>query len=104
MTPVDIQRVHHFSRAGLAEMMNQVYLWELQSGLSPVASSTHSMLGSVTPLCDIFISLEQRASHHKAPLFPATLCFVKSHLVSYRWIPPKLDIFGSMKICVAYEC
>ena len=43
--PVDIQRVHHFSTAGLVEMMNRViYLQELQSGPSCVASM-HSMLG-----------------------------------------------------------
>ena len=46
MIAVDIQRVHHFSIVGLAEMMNQViYLSELQSGLSHVASSMHSILG-----------------------------------------------------------
>ena len=44
MIPVDIQRVH-FSTVGLAEMLNQVvYLWELQFGLSHVASSMHSRL------------------------------------------------------------
>ena len=43
--PVDTQRVHHFSTAGLGGMMNQVYLQELQSGPSCVASSTHAMLG-----------------------------------------------------------
>ena len=42
--PVDTQRVHHFSIAGLGGMMNHVYLQELQSGPSSVASSTHSML------------------------------------------------------------
>ena len=45
MIPVDIQRVHHFSTARFGEMMNHVYLQELQSGPSCVASSTHSMLG-----------------------------------------------------------
>ena len=45
MIPVDTQRVHHFPTAGLGDMMNQVYLQELQSGPSSVASSTHSMLG-----------------------------------------------------------
>ena len=45
MIPVDTQRVHHFSTVGLGEMMNHVYLQELQSGPSHVASSTHSMLG-----------------------------------------------------------
>ena len=46
MIPVDNQRVHHFSTAGLAEMMNQViYPRRLQSGLSYVASSMHSMMG-----------------------------------------------------------
>ena len=45
MIPVDTQRVHHFSTAELGGMMNYVYLWELQSGPSHVASSTHSMLG-----------------------------------------------------------
>ena len=45
MIPVDTQRVHHFSTAGLAEMMNHVYLQELQSSPSHVASSTHSVLG-----------------------------------------------------------
>ena len=45
MIPVDIQRVHHFSTAGLAEMMNYVNLWELQSFPSCVVSSAHSMLG-----------------------------------------------------------
>ena len=39
--PVDTQRVHHFSTAGLGGMMNQVYLQELQSGPSCVASSIH---------------------------------------------------------------
>ena len=48
--PVDTQRVHHFSTARLGEMMNHVYLQELQSGPSNVASSTHSMLGWVTLL------------------------------------------------------
>ena len=43
--PADVQRVPHFSTVGLAEMMNQViYLQELQSGPSHVASSMHSML------------------------------------------------------------
>ena len=41
MIPVDIQGVHHFSTLGLAE----IFLWELQSGPSLVASSTHSMPG-----------------------------------------------------------
>ena len=50
MITVDNQRVHHFSTAGLGGMVNQVYLQELQSGPSCVASSTHSMLGLVTPL------------------------------------------------------
>ena len=50
MIPVVIQRVHHFSTVGLAEMMNHVYLWELQSSPSHVASSTHSMLELVAPL------------------------------------------------------
>ena len=45
MIPVDTQGVHHISIAWLGEMMNHVYLWELQSGSSHVASSTHSMLG-----------------------------------------------------------
>ena len=44
MIPVDTQRVHHFSTAWLGDMMNHVYLQELQSGPSSVASSTHSML------------------------------------------------------------
>ena len=52
MVPVDIQRVHHFSAAGQAGMMNQVYLWELQSGPYHVASSTHTMLGQVIPVYD----------------------------------------------------
>ena len=43
--PVDTQRVHHISIAWLEEMVNHVYLQELQSGSSHVASSTHSMLG-----------------------------------------------------------
>ena len=42
---VDTQRVHHFSTARLGNMMNYVYLQELHSGPSYVASSTHSMLG-----------------------------------------------------------
>ena len=50
MIPVDNQRVHHISTARLGEMMNHVYLKELQSGPSHVASPTHLMLGSVTPL------------------------------------------------------
>ena len=41
MIPVDTQGVHHFSTAGLGGMMNQVYLQELQSGPSCVASSIH---------------------------------------------------------------
>ena len=46
MIPVGNQSIHHFSTVGLAEMMNQViYLWELQSGLLHVTSSTHSVLG-----------------------------------------------------------
>ena len=45
MVPVDMQRVHHFSTARLGGMMNHVYLWELQSGPSIVASSVQSMLG-----------------------------------------------------------
>ena len=44
MIPVDTQRVHHFSMAW-GDVMNHVYLQELQSGPSCVASSTHSMLG-----------------------------------------------------------
>ena len=43
--PVDTQRAHHFSTAGLAGMMNHIYLQELQSGPSHVASSTHSVVG-----------------------------------------------------------
>ena len=42
---VDDQRVHHFSTATLGEMINHVYLQELQSGPFHVASSTQSMLG-----------------------------------------------------------
>ena len=45
MVPVDTQRVHHFSTAGLGDMMKHVYLQGWQSGPSSVASSTHSMLG-----------------------------------------------------------
>ena len=45
MIPVDSHRVHHFSTVGLGGMMNHLYLQELQSGPSCVASSTHSMLG-----------------------------------------------------------
>ena len=45
MIPVDFQRVHHFSATEFAGMMNHVYLQELQSGPSHVASSTHSVLG-----------------------------------------------------------
>ena len=45
MISVDTQRVHHFSTAELGGMMNHVYLQELQSGSSCVASSTHSVLG-----------------------------------------------------------
>ena len=45
MIPVDTQRVHHFSTARLGGMINHVYLLELQSGPSHVASSAHSMLG-----------------------------------------------------------
>ena len=43
--PVDTQRAQHSSSVGLAGMMNEVYLWELQSGPSCVASLKHSMLG-----------------------------------------------------------
>ena len=45
MIPVDTQRVHPISTVELREMMNHVYLQELQSGPPCVASSTHSMLG-----------------------------------------------------------
>ena len=46
MIPFDIQSVHYFSTEGVAEIMNQVvYLWELQSDLSHVASSMHLMVG-----------------------------------------------------------
>ena len=45
MIPVDTQRVHCFSTVRLGGMMNHVYLQELQSGPSRVASSTHSVLG-----------------------------------------------------------
>ena len=41
----DTERVHHISIAWLGEMMNHVYLQELQSASSHVASSAHSMLG-----------------------------------------------------------
>ena len=44
MIPAGTQRFHHFFTVGLAEMMNHVYLEELQSGPSHVASSAHSML------------------------------------------------------------
>ena len=44
MIPVDTQRIHHFFTAGLGDVMNHVYLQELQPGPSCVASSTHSML------------------------------------------------------------
>ena len=44
MIPVDTQRVHHFSTVTCGEMMNHFYLWELQSGPSHVASSTHSIM------------------------------------------------------------
>ena len=80
--PVDIQRVHHFSTAGLAEMMNQViYLWESQSGLSHVASSIPSILGWVTPLHSFSLS-QQRASHPKL-LFPYHPLSVKCHSIVY---------------------
>ena len=74
--PVDTQRVHHFSTASLGDMMNNVYLQELQSGPSSVASSTHSMLGWVTPLW-YYCTITRKGSL----LFPATftLCFVESH-------------------------
>ena len=45
MIPVDIQKKSSFSTARLGDMMNHVYVQELQSGPSNVASSTHSMLG-----------------------------------------------------------
>ena len=45
MIPLDTQRVHHFFTLGFAEMINHVYLQELLSSPSHVASSTHSMLG-----------------------------------------------------------
>ena len=45
MIPVDTQRVHHISIAWLGEMMNHVYLQELQSGSFHAVSSAHSMLG-----------------------------------------------------------
>ena len=62
-----LKRVHHFSTAWLGEMMSHVYLWELQSGPSCVASSTHSMLGWVIPYMIFFVvKSQQRASHYIA--------------------------------------
>ena len=76
--PVDTQRVHHFSTAG--GMMNQVYLQELQSGPSSVASSIHSMLGWVTPLWYYCTITTKGFTSQSSLLFPATftLCFDKS--------------------------
>ena len=65
--------------------MNHVYLQELQSGPSGVASSTHSMLGVSNTLYDFFVvKSQQRASHYIAPFdyVPATLCLVKSHFIA----------------------
>ena len=56
--------------------MSHVYLQELQSGPSHVASSTHSIQYM------IFVQSQQRASHYKAPFYSLpslTICFVKSH-------------------------
>ena len=79
--PVDNHRVHHFSTAGLGGMINQVYLQELQSGPSSVASSTHSMLGWVTPLWYYCTITTKGFTSKSSLLFPAnfTLCFVESH-------------------------
>ena len=79
---VDTQRAHHFSTAGLGGMMNQVYLQELQSGPSCVASSIHSMLGWVTPLGYYCTITTEGFTSQSSLLFPATftLCFVKSQL------------------------
>ena len=66
--PADMQRVHHIFTAGLGYMMNHVYLWELQSGSSHVASSAHPILGWVMPLYDfLVVKSQQRASHYIAP-------------------------------------
>ena len=74
------------------DVMNHVYLQQLQSGPSCVTSSTHSMLGWVIPYiifcCKIltkgftlysslFYSLPPSPSAH---LFPTT-CFVRSHFI-----------------------
>ena len=78
--PVYIQRVHHFFKAGLAEMVNQVIcLWKLQSGPSHVASSVHLMLGSVTPLCNF--SDHYKGLHIIRPPFPCQSLSVRSHCV-----------------------
>ena len=87
--PVDTQRVHHFSTAGLGDMMNHVYLQELQSGPSSVASSTHSMLRWVTPLWYYCTITTKGFTSQSSLLFPATftLCFVKSHFrVEYLYL------------------
>ena len=81
MLTLDRERVHHFSTAGLAGMMNQVvYVWKLQFGPSHVASSTHPMLGWVTPLYNLIFTTKGFTSYSSF-FIPATLCFVKSHFI-----------------------
>ena len=79
--PVDTQRVHHFSTAGLGGMMNQVYLQELQSGPSHEASS-YTLNAGMSNTIMIFCTITTKGfTSQSSLLFPATLtvCFVKSH-------------------------
>ena len=84
--PVDLQRVHHFSAAGHVGMMNHVYLQELQSSPSHVASSTHSVLGWVTPLCDILLyNHKTKGFTSLSSLFPCHPLSVKFHRLVIPW-------------------
>ena len=76
MIPVDFQRVHHFSATEFAGMMNHVYLQELQSGPSHVASSTHSVLGVSNTITRFLYNHNKGLHITMLPCFssPATLC------------------------------
>ena len=86
--PVDIQRVHHFSATEFAGMMNHVYLQELQSGPSHVASSTHSVLGWVTLLQD-FCTITTKGFTSQCSLvfhpLPLSVCQVSYISVVIPW-------------------
>ena len=88
-----LKRIHHFFTAGLGDMMNHVYLWELQSGPSCAVSSTHSMLGWVILSYDFFCKISTKGftlyssfffyslpPSPSAHLFPTT-CSVRSHFI-----------------------